>query len=76
MFDDAAVVDIVGGAKALRPHQRAGANELVQGRDQRHEARARVRIAMQTAENEFIEANRRQKRPAPRVIKGGKAGGR
>src|SRR5262245_9034339 len=56
--DDAADVSVFHGAKTLRPHRGAGANEVVQRRDERGEARAGGGIAIETAENELIEARR------------------
>src|SRR5262245_34894477 len=56
--DHAAGVDVFHGLKTLRPHRRAGANEVVQRQDERGEARARGRIALETAENKLIEAGR------------------
>src|SRR5262245_5923334 len=57
-LDDAADANVFHGLKTLRPHRRAGANEVVQRRDEGDEARARGRIALKTAENKLIEAGR------------------
>src|SRR5690348_11516394 len=56
--DDASCIDLVGGPKTWRPHRRAGADEIVQCRDERNEARTRGGIAMETVENEVVEAGR------------------
>src|SRR5262245_14967380 len=57
-LEDAADVNVFRRVKTLRPHRRAGANEVVQRQDECGEARARSRIAIKTIENKLVEAGR------------------
>src|SRR5262245_818921 len=56
--ESATDVNVFRGVKTLRPHRRAGANEVVQRQNECGEARARSRIAIKTIENKLVEASR------------------
>src|SRR5215813_9221408 len=58
VVDDAARADVVRRAETLRPHRRASANEIVQRRNEHGKTRTGGGIALETAENEVVEARR------------------